>query len=274
MIRFSYISLGVSVLKLADRYSSLFQTSCEQAVLPYHFIRKKNAFIRVVNDVCQTFYIERLGRGPGTHVCRIGFCVLPLCQKLDAETIEKGVGLYYLRKFELSGEEELDGWRYTSTQEDASRCANEIIRYLNQYLIPFFERANCAERAFDELISLEALFEANRQLYLRLAGIEDLACAGVGFSVLDGTKCDMALKNGNYAYVKMKWQALLQQNQQAYENAKSFLSERLLSERMDRIQRLENELSLLAAEKFSYFQQLIEENESYSRQQLKRYISE
>lgn len=255
-----------------DLFSSQYRTKCEQAVSHQGFSRKKDVFIRVVNDVCQSFYMEQLNRGPCEKVCRIGFSVLSLGQKVDVRRVENGVGLYYLRKFEICDGTEIDGWRYKLNPEDISSCIEEILRYLEKYLIPFFERANCSEKAFFELIALEKLFNNNRIAYLKLNGREDLAGSGAELNLFDSAKYYMALKNGNHSYAKKRLSALLDLNLMSYENEKRNLSEDVLADRRRSIQQLLEEVVLLETGNVGYFQHLIEENEVYSRESLKRYI--
>lgn len=256
-----------------DNFPLQYRTTCEQIVLQHNFTRKKNVFIRVINDVCQSFYMERLSRGAYKKTCRIGFSILPLCQKLNAQQIEGGIGLYYLRQFEINDKAELDGWCYELTSESISVCIDEIARYLEVHLIPLFERANCTASAFNELLDLEKLFNENRIACLRLNGSTDFLGSNTWLNLLDSAKYYMALKNKNYDYAKASRKALLQQNLASYENAKEFLSEESLVERMDSILRLKEEISFLDSKDTRFFQHLIEVNESYSSESLKRYIS-
>ena len=257
-----------------DFFSLQYQARCKKLVQQYGFHHRKNVFIRITHDVCQSFYMERLGRGPFRKLCRIGFSVLPLCQNISAQRVEAGVGLYYLRKFQISdGAEESDGWVYSLKKESISACIEEISQYLELYLIPFFERANHTQAAFHELIALEKIFQENRLASLQLSGIKDCAANKSGIHLLDSPKYYMALKNGNYDYAKESCAAFLQQNLTAYESSKAFLSEKNLAERMEIIQELRHELDLLKAENTDYFRNLMERNESCSRENLKKYLS-
>ena len=253
-------------------FSSQYRSKCKNMVEPHGFRHKNRVFIRVINDVCQSFYVETLSRGPDQKACRIGFSVLPLCQKIYAQQIERGVGLYYLRKFELCDGIESDSWRYKVDPESISLCIEEIMKYISTYLIPFFERTTCAKSAFSELIALEKLFNENRVTALNLAGIEDGAGPNAKINLYDGAKYYMALKNGNYDYAKKSRRAVLQQNLIAYESVKDFLPEKALTERQDVIQRLHREVELLEKEDYDFFKNLVEENEAISRENLKKFL--
>ena len=256
-----------------DTFSSQYQARCKELVQQYGFHRRKNVFIRVINDVCQSFYMEKLSRGPFHKLCRIGFSVLPLCQNVSAQHVEAGVGLYYLRKFQISdASEESDGWIYSLQAESISACIEEISQYLELYLIPFFERANHTQAAFHESIALEKLFQENRLASLQLRGIKDCAANKSEIHLLDSPRYYMALKNGYYDYAKESCAAFLQQNLTAYERSKSFLSEKIAAERMQIIQEFRHELDLLNAGNAEYFRNLIEKNESYSRKSLEKYL--
>jgi hypothetical protein len=121
---------------------------CKAEVSFYGFRRKGKAFVRVVNDVMQIF---------------------------ESEKIQTGLCLGELRKFELpdislvslwSSGPRLDAWEYDSKlEENMDACVEDIIRYLDKHLLPFFERANSCETALPEWIKLEQLFYDNAKIY-------------------------------------------------------------------------------------------------------------
>lgn len=257
-----------------DDFLKRFKIRCEAEVLQYGFKQKKNVFARIVNDVFQSFYIEKLGRYSGERECRIGFSILPLCQKLEAKWALSGVGIYYLKKFEVSHWMEGDGWRYKISSEDISYCIDEILIYINRYLLPFFERSDSCKTALPEVIALEKLFNENRKESLRRSGMEDKAGPNAELNLLDSTKYFMALKNGDYDFALKSRQALLQQNVDSYNS----MSERGYLMEEDRLRRekslaeLRDEIDHLEIKDIGYFQRLLEENEAYSRENLKGII--
>lgn len=252
-------------------FNSQYQAGCKALVAPYGFKRKNKGFVRVINDVCQSFDMEKLSRGPGQKACRIGFVVRPLCQPLNVQQVERG-GLYYLKKFEICDDGEPDGWRYKYDPESISLCIEEVMRYISAYMIPFFERATCTKSAFSELIALEKLFNENRVAYLNLKGIEDGAGPDAELNLFDGAKYYMALKNGNYDYAMKSRSAVLQLNLVAYESEKGFLPEEVLAERREVIQRLHREIELLDKGDYDFFRNLVEENEAISKENLKKFM--
>lgn len=258
-----------------DDFLKQYKNRCETEVLPYGFKRKKNVFIRVVNDVLQSFYTEKLSIYSYGRECRVGFSVLPLCQKLEAERILGGFGVYYLRKFEISHWAEGDDrWRYKSIPEDISACIDEILIYINKYLLPFFERANSCKAALPEVIALEKLFNENRIESLKLSDIADKAGPNAELNLSDSTKYFMALKSGDYDFALKSRKALLEQNMAVYESVQnnSYMTKEKLHEKEEMLSKLQDEIRHLEEKDWDYFKIIIADNEAYSREKLKGII--
>ena len=232
------------------------------------FSKHKMVYIRVINDVCQSFYIEKLHRGSKVRLCRVGFSVLPLAQRISKEQIESGVGLYYLRKFERQDGESSEGWVYKLEDGSIDSCAGEISRYIADYLLPFFNRASDTKTALSELIALEELFYKNRTFYQNLSSHDISEELGL----LDGTKYCLALKNKNFDYAKRCAIAILNQNVKAYESAKDYLSFESIFERKQAICRLRCDIEHIESRDYNYFCRVFSENEDFSRCSLKKYI--
>ena len=65
---------------------------------------------------------------------------------------------------------------------------------------------------------------------------------------------------------------ILNQNIEAYESVKGFLSPESLNERENDIQKLRKALKYIENKDEDYFYRLLEENEGFSRESLKKYI--
>ena len=80
-----------------DTFIKDYTKRCDLIVSQYGFKKRKRVFARIINDVYQNFYVEKLGLYSYGRQCRIGFAVVPLCQKIEAEQALDGMGIYYLR---------------------------------------------------------------------------------------------------------------------------------------------------------------------------------
>ena len=247
-----------------------YLNTCMIEFSKYGFKQKKQTFVRVVNDVMQNFAIERLRSG---RVCRINFSVIPLCLRIEKEYILGGVYSRELRRFETAHETMVwDGWEYDPKSKVSSNaCVDEIVRYLKQYLIPLFERANCCKTALSEIIAVDQLFYNNHLASKKINGIKGTAGFDAGLNLLDGTKYYMALKNGDYDFALECRKALLNQNFEAYNsmNERGYLTEEDKQRREKRIMVLKLEVEKVSKHDESYIQKVIIENEAYSLNNLK-----
>lgn len=257
-----------------DDFLKQYRTECEMKVSQYGFNRKKNIFVRLVNDVLQTFYIEKLGIHSYERAARVGFSVIPLCQRIETEQVLDGFGVYYLRNFEISTLTEGNGWRYKSIPEDIDACVKEILMYTNKYLLPFFERANSCKAALSEVLALEKIFNNNRLESLKLCNIADRLDPNVELNLLDSKKYFMALKSGDYDFALKSRKALLEQNMTAYHSAQtnSYMTSKKLHEQEEMLGKLQDEIQHLEEKDWNYFKTMIVDNEDYSREKLKDII--
>ena len=255
-----------------DDFSKQYFERCKTEFSHYGFKRHGNAFVRVVNDVFQNFYLEKLSTYSYGKECRIGFAVLPLCQKFKDGRILNGIGLYYLRRFEVAQCTQTDRWRYEANTIDS--VIDDIMRHFKQYLIPFFKRANSCETAFDELILLEKHFNETRLASLKESNINDAAKPGSEVMISDSAKYFMALKNKNYDFALASRKMLLQQNMNAFASVEQgvFLTEEALIDRKKNIEVLRGEIKRLEDKDEEYFQNLIQENETFSKEIVKSII--
>jgi len=245
-----------------------YHESCKIAFSQYGFKRKKQAFVRVENDVMQNFALERLRYGR----CRVEFAIIPLCLGIEKEYISGGVYSHYLKQFEPIHWTQWDTWEYDPTSEESmDACVKEIVRYLTNYLLPLFDRANSCKTALSELIMVENLFNNYRIESLKINGIEDRANINTWIHLDDSSKYYIALKNGDFDFALKSRKALLQQNVNAYNSMseRGYLTKEGRTRRENAIVKLRDEISRIECLDESYIHQLIIENEAYSLKNLK-----
>ena len=254
-----------------DNFLKQLKKKCRVEVSQYGFIQKKNVFARIVNDVFQSFHIEKIARGTNQRECRVGFSVLPLCQKLDAKWALSGVDKYYLRKFEVIDWTEGDGWQYKIDSDKISSCIDDILVYINKHLIPFFERSDTCKAALPEIIKLEKLFNENRKESLRQCGMSDEACPNAELNLIDSVKYYMALKNGDFNFALKCRIAQLEQNLNSYNSMMKmgYLTEADSLRRKKRIAILTTDINEIEHRNEAYIQKVIFDNEAHSGENLR-----
>lgn len=229
-----------------------YYAMCAKAVSSYGFTRKSNAFLRICNDVFQSFYIEGLGRYSYGKEYRIGFLVSPLCKPIDMEIlrVRLGASTYYLKQ--LDGGQE-DCWCCTSSNTDL--CIQEIETYLKNYLMPFFDACNSCKNALSALISLEQHLHRGQNL-------------------LDSTKFYLALKCQDWDLALQSRRALYQQNEESYRVGmeQAVFSEQGQLRREKELLQLQEEIIRLEERDTEYFQKIIDTNEKASIEVLTTYI--
>ncbi len=223
--------------------------------LPSRFKRCGNTFAREIGGVLQSFTLKCY-RGGG--MCTIEFGVSPLCAGIDSIDI----GTYNLSHFE-----KYDDWTYDKTVESMEQCVDRIFHYINQYLLPFFERSESVEDAWHALIGLERLFCENRKQYLAKQHICDRAGHNAETSAfLDSTKYYMALRRKDYSTALICRKAVLRQNVDALKAVQSYpwFPEKEIAKREGKIAQIKKEIELLERGDTAYFERIIEENEIIS----------
>lgn len=170
--------------------------------VPLGFRRINQTYARIVNDVLHTFEFKRYSSG---RECTIEFGVFPLCQVLEYPDI----GLNNLCNFEVATY--YADWSYDRNSEiSMDECIQNICGYIDRYLIPFFDRANCSATALPALIALDEHFHNIRQIWLKQKEKEDLSRPDWRYaSLLSPEKFYMALKSGQYNYAKAAAQVLI-----------------------------------------------------------------
>lgn len=221
-------------------------------------------FGRIINDVFQTFYLERVRGCHEKKAARIGFDVFPLCQRIQAEEAASGMGLLYLRGFEPSDDLFLDRFLYHSDDESIDGTIQEIKRFFNTYMIPFFEHSLDCISAKKQSFNVRRQLEDARLETLKRNGINNSAPKDAWKPYFSQNVFYMALKTHDYelAAEMRKWDI-------------SYFGEKTdnaigndLQVRQKRILDLKQELVYLEDNFYAFFDEKIKENEAYSIEQL------
>lgn len=179
-----------------------------------------------------------------------------------------------LRRFKPE-QQFFDRWEYDPTSQSSTyACVDEIARYVKVYLIPFFERANSCRSALPELLELEQRFSDKRNATPPLPSTADMDVSHHICNLHDSVKYYMALKNGNYLFALESRKALERLNAASLRSMdeRGYLTEKDRARREQLLAVLRKEIAHLEQRDTAYFQQLIRENEAYSRKCLARII--
>lgn len=203
------------------KFIQICTKQCADIAQEVGFKQSKNVFWRVVNDMYQTFYIETFKAYAGMKNCRVGFCVIPLCAGVSAETDIRQQGLYYLKKFEpayhFDDWQPWDGWLYNNDEKVREYCCKEITRMLKEYLIPFFEKTSQSATSLPELIALEALFDDNRlSLGPGRAPAIDATGGAARLNKYDSIKYYLAVKAEDFAFALDIMECVLSRQEESF----------------------------------------------------------
>lgn len=248
-----------------------YYKTCKSLTEQYGFIKKGQAFVRVVNDVMQNFLIERMRSGKS---CRVVFSVLPFCMRIEKEYICGGVEAQSLRMFEPYQWYEADEWHYDpKSTQSMDACITEISRFIASYLLPFFECANSSKTALSAWFELDKHFQHTRQICLQLGGIEDAAAPILDPLSYCRNRYFLALKNGKYALALKSLRILLETCKKNYYYMVDIgISDEDRERREASIAELTSEAEHLQAYDVAYFEKLLSENEKYSKIILQKLI--
>lgn len=128
----------------------VFHNICSRELVPiYGFKRYRNTYYRIINDVFQSF---NLHKSVSRDNCTVEFTLRPLCTDV---LITKGTcGSDHLKIFRGT----YDWFYYDNTPLSIEACFEEIYKYINDYLIGYFERGNNCANAYNEVLSFHRNF--------------------------------------------------------------------------------------------------------------------
>lgn len=245
-----------------NEFSSLFFRRATTELPLRGFKKCGKTLVRVKNDVMQNFTLKCY-RGGG--MCTVEFGIIPLCMGIT----DVSMGTYNLSDFER-----FDNWIYDHTSTGMNQVINDILRYINEYLCPFFDRADSTQNLMNALKKIERLFEKNRLQYLLQRHMTDHTTpeTKAARTLLNPVKYYIALKQEDYKFALMCQKALLKQNIDSLHAVcadQSFPEEQIM-ERKIAINRIKGEIKKLEEVDTKYFKQTIEQNETISINFLKQ----
>lgn len=204
------------------------------------FKRKGDVYFRVINDVVQHFNLTIYS----TNDCDVDYSVTPLA-----------AGLEYLPGGRLSlakaSIKTYEGWKYDPKSDESKKnCIEDIIRSIEIYMIPFFERVDDCKSALEETILAEKLQYKNYCLYMKnVFHIEPPLGLISAVNLCDGYKLWMALKCGDRRSAQTLYHAIIGQNIMSYVSVKNFSDSEQLAERYKIIEDLTRDAHSVAYDK-------------------------
>lgn len=222
-----------------DYFLNEYKKRCKKKFGEYGFVPYRNYHNRIINDVFQCFCLHRSRYGTDATV---EFCVLPLSQeyKIDKSTCSA----MHLKKFENSSE----WFPYISgDQSSINDCIEQLISYMEKYLMPFFQNSTNCANAYETL----KIFDATYNEY---------------------TKMIMALKNEQYLYAKQHIINIIMQSEYAFERNKEILGQKITKEYIDKMEKKISEkrglLKLIEDEDYNTIQEWLMSNEKRNKHNL------
>jgi len=232
-----------------DFFRKTYKECCKRQFGPQGFKNANLTFWRVVNDVVQSFYIwcNRAG-----NRCFLNFGITPLATGEGAGGLFPATAFPQIANF---------WWDFNKTSEQSVQiCVSEVMQFLQQYVIPYFQRGIDCGSAFIE----------NQNLYKNLRerktqnGDEDEKPHKVvgGFA-----EYCMALKTRNWEFAKLylKDMRALSQEATTSEEAKDIHYANMMSER---VAVYSDWLAHIERHDEEFIQQFIEANERKSLEAL------
>lgn len=249
-------------MKTISRY---YNHICTQKYHSLNFSRRKTTFVRISEDVVQSFTLKFIQNAP---TCSVEFGIFPLCLP---QPVFLEAGGYALEEFIVNLHDVGSGWEFNSSSDESMMsCVESISNTIDLYLLPFFEACSNCKSALPELIKLEELFDRNRQKRLQLSGDYDSAVPWQERSLFDSRKYFMALKSHNvsYAYQYLNNQVNFYKTRlKSFDNPNSSKQPGVVRERFStKLAVYSEQLELLDSGSFDYFDDLLNTNEDQMRE--------
>lgn len=245
----------------------LLQSNLKYADLGFQRVRK--GYARIVNDVFQSFYIERLrGKYMGSNIYRIGFGVYPLCMELKCCDI----GLYYLEHLSSDFNTAYAGWLCDTKRETSiSSCLQAIFEIMDNDLIPMFQRADRCETALQALIHLDEQLYYHRQRMSMHNSVGGTERPWQIDSMFRSEKYYMALRNGNWKYADEYLALNISHNESVFDPNASVRQPLVVVENVTKsLKKWREERARLLAGDHLFFEQMLQHNEGKTRENLYR----
>jgi len=265
--------------KLLKQYHIALKRISEQ----YGFIKHNETYYRIINDIKQSFSIERINIVPKIRDYRVTFGIIPLSQRINSYSQGED---YYLKMFLMDQiaddmymrlDNDKDSWRCFNSN-NITAITNEIFNCISNALINIFSNCESADKAFYEIDKLRLMKEEYRKRYLKYNNIPDKYIYTAGEYTI--TRLYLALKSQNYTYAYSYYNYILCTMQNSCINIKQqIISEGVeesniqvlinnYEELQQKCDRVKEYIKQLENGNYVFFDKMIEENEAFSRQQL------
>ena len=223
-----------------DYLTKIYKDRCKEEFGTLGFKTYRKNFYRVVNDVFQSFDLQKSVSGGD---CTIHFVVVPLCA--GSSITKEYCGPDHIKMF--AGDY---SWFYYDRNDlrDIERCMDEMMVYMKKYMIPYFENANNSENAYYATCK----FQQN--------------CYRRGLFLADPYLYYMALRAGLYeqaiehltAWRKHTEEAYISNTQGRKDSPEIVKYKKRI---IDKLNRLDYEIEMVSSRNMEYIQNFIAENE-------------
>ena len=239
--------------------SGIFNEICKKKYTHYGFVQKKATFIRVENDIIQSFSLKRSRYIPSMT---IEFGVCPLCHP---QPMYFDVGPFELEHYVVRKDIFNGVWMYNRYDEASIyECIEKMMGAFDIYVIPFFEQSVDCSTALRALALLE-----ERRIEVRA---QERSIFGL---CKPANELNRKLFDSRYYYLSLKAKDISFAKEFLFHNisiAKNDLKlcdfppyDKMETRRIrvvERLQRYTEHLEQLERENWSYFEELLANNES------------
>jgi hypothetical protein len=229
---------------------------CAERLAEYRFRSQGNNHWRVINDVYQSFYLDR-HRGSG--FCELYFSIVPLCYGIPKSA---RLSSYNYHQAYAMPDNNWDGgqWKYdVNSTQSIDTCLDAVLNCIETSLIPYFNRGSNTASAYEE----------QRKLYSFILKQQNKVFDENG-PICSVPDFYMVLKTRNYELAEqyvIRFLSLYKQwLQEMRENAKCPAD--CVEFENARIAKWEDILNHIMCRDDDYFSNLIEENERVSKNNL------
>ena len=152
-----------------------------------------------------------------------------------------------------------------SSKESMKSCILDMADYMQKYLLPYFEKGNSCESAYDVVDEFEAASRSK---------VEEQN-EKFAFSSYSHIRACMALKNGNYdaavkhlEVMKTQWKQAYQRNIEVYQELQREIDIEYEQRMTNKLKELQIQIKRISRRDMDYINNFIQSNEQRSLQNL------
>ena len=235
-----------------------YKATCKKEFHKYGFKSYHNNYYRVVNDVFQSFCLQRSVSGMD---CTVNFSLVPLCSSHEINKLSCNEG-GHLKMFEGS----YAWFPYDRHSEESMRsCIHSMVDYIHKYLIPYFEKGNSCKNAYAVISEFEAM---SKPQTVELPVAHE-------FPLYSHLKFCIALKNGDYILavnhleeIKIQWQYAYQHTIKVWKELQYKIDAEYERKMEADMTKLQKQIELISKRDMDYINNFIQSNEQRSLRNL------